>query len=809
MRRLRTFLISCHRFGASRSLIGLSATILIHIPLALATEAPPSSIASRPTGGVHPLVQSLSQNHPMPQTLISVNGFLGEGGISPAISVLGVFLSLCLFALTGSLAWSYNLRKQVISRNSELRTQVENRKRAERDFKETRENFENLVANLPGVVFRTLPDENSSLEFISDRIEEVTGYTQESFLGPAGKSLLDIVHPEDRVARELALRRSIRDRRPYEIEYRLLHSEGEIRWVFEKGRPNYDEDGQVCSLIGYLSDNTPHKEAVTRLMSFVQENEKQNVALEIALEEARSAKKAKSEFLAAMSHEIRTPMNGILGMTDLLLDTSLSAVQRDYTETVQRSAEGLLGILNDILDYSKIEAGKLEMESIPFDLRQVVEESVELVCELAISKNLDIGYRMDPSIPSRLIGDPTRIRQVLLNYLNNAVKFSSEGTIFVEVARDGDRHGRIPVRLEVTDEGIGIPQERLDVLFQSFSQVDASTSRRYGGTGLGLAICKKIVSMMGGEVGVRSQEGVGSNFWASVPFEAAKDATDEVEEIRFPGRRAVVVEPNDRIRSSLCVELERMGFECEEMSEIESFLDACRSGALASPSYDVLFCETKRVPEGVNGLLREIEGRPEFRDISLVDLVSRKEAVQIYREESSRHIHLAKPIFRKRLLLALTSALGESQKLPAHLQAESSSDILAEWSRPPRILLVEDNPINQKLSLKLLEKFGYDCELAGDGQSALDRFANAEFDLILMDCQMPGMDGYEATREIRRVEESADWRIPIVALTAHAMKGDRERCLDAGMDDYLAKPIQPSDLKSTIEKWLRENPRST
>ncbi len=724
-------------------------------------------------------------------------------------SVMFGLLVLSLLLLGAAIGWGCRLKSQMTRRTRELESQVESRRIVEKIVEESQENFKNLVSNLPGVAFRALTDDQSTLEFVSNRIEELTGYPPSSFLEGSGKPLFDLLHPEDRVARELAIKRSIRDRSPYQIEYRILDKAGATKWVVERGQSNVNQSGEVGSLIGYLSDNTSHKEAVTRLMAFVQENEKQNVALEVALDEAKSAKRAKSEFLAAMSHEVRTPMNGILGMTDLLLDTPLDTNQRDYAQTVQRSAQGLLSILNDILDFSKIEAGRMEVEEIPFDLRQVVEESLELVIELATPKGVELGYRMDSTVPEKIIGDPTRIRQVLLNYLNNAVKFSEEGAIFVDVSTNESRSGGPMVQIEVSDDGIGIPPDRIGLLFESFSQVDASTSRKYGGTGLGLAICKKILGMMDGEVGVESTEGVGSTFWATFPLKHTDESKDVRKILEFIGKNVVVVEPNKKIRASICEELQGLGMTTEEVEGFESLQDSVNSGEFKDSHFDLVISDMDQSVSTPYESIQRLKALDPFAGSGLIMLVPRKEVARLFKDESEGVGFLAKPIFRKRLIQALTSVLGSEIRDENILEISPEPQIRNQWDHTPRILLVEDNPVNQKLSTKLLEKFGYLCDLASDGMEAFKLFQCIKYDLILMDCQMPGVDGYDTTRMIRQTETALGDHIPIVALTANAMKGDREKCLEAGMDDYLAKPIESASLREMIDRWLSANAKSS
>jgi two-component system sensor histidine kinase/response regulator len=526
--------------------------------------------------------------------------------------------------------------------------------------------------------------------------------------------------------------------------------------------------------------------------------------LESARRVAEMANRAKSEFLANMSHEIRTPMNGVIGMATLLLDAGLTPVQHEYAQAILSSGEALLAIINDILDLSKIEAGKLELECTDMDLREIVEGVAQLLALQADEKGLELIVQIHGGVPDYLRGDPMRLRQVLTNLVGNAVKFTAAGEVLIQVEPIRVQDGRARLRFTVSDTGIGIPADRRELLFQPFQQLDGSTTRRFGGTGLGLSIARRLAEMMGGEIGVESEPGRGSRFWFTVDCECRDEPPRFETQAARAGRRILVVDDNANNRMSLAGQLRRFGFAHELATDGAEAIEALHQAARAGTPFDLAIIDFQM--PGINGfeLGRRIKSDPRLAGTHLVMLTSageRSEATQY--ADVGFDAYLLKPA-KASVLLDCLLAVFDPNALQWHQQTgrlitkQTLQD--ARGRLQGRILLAEDQPVNQRVAQAMLEQLGCRVDIAADGRRAVQACIEKDYDLVLMDCQMPEMDGFEATRAIRALEKCRN--IPIVALTANTMAGDRGKCLAAGMNEHLAKPIDRTLLIDLLRKFL-------
>lgn len=660
---------------------------------------------------------------------------------------------------------------------------ITERKKTEEALLESEERFRGFMDNSPAVAF--MKDEQGRYVYINKPFEQRLEMRREDVIG---KTDSDIWSPE--IAKPWR-----------EADCTVLSTNTARELIETSPMP----DGTICS---WLSYKFPLRDARQNLfLACISLDISDRVRAEEELNKAKAAAEAanvaKSEFLANMSHEIRTPMNGIIGMTELALSTDLSPEQQEYIDLVRVSADSLLAIINDILDFSKIEAGKLTLERVAFNLVDILSDTLRALALPAHAKGLELICHIASDVPQMLIGDPIRLRQIVINLVNNAIKFTAQGEVAIRIATRSQMGDEIGLHFTVSDTGIGIPKAKQHAIFEAFSQADSSTSRKYGGTGLGLAISSQLVEMMNGQMGVESEEGKGSAFFFTATFGFAQSRDKSEESIRqagLKGLRALIADDNATSLAMLKENLLDWGMQVVTASGGRSAIEEIGQAKARGESFDLILLDMK-MPETDGFMVAEsIKQQPEISEATIMMLTSEDSHNMTARCEASGFgNHIMKPVFASQLSNAIRSSLGEvSHSIKAKTKPRQSTPTNGRYLS---ILLAEDNPVNQRLAVRILEKRGHKVTVAANGKAAIEAYENQSFDVILMDVQMPEMNGFEATSIIRQKQKASGKYLPIIAMTAHALNGDRERCLEAGMDDYISKPIKPAELMEVIENF--------
>lgn len=683
--------------------------------------------------------------------------------------------------------------------------QITDQDHADVALQQSEARYRSVINNIREIIFQT--DHEGFWTFLNPAWTTVMGFSVEESLNTC---YLDYIHPSDHdQVIHLFWPLISREQEYCRHEIRCQTKTGNLCWLEVYACAALDPEGNVTGVLGVLNDITERKRVEAEEKKQREQLAQQNLALEQARRQAERASQMKSTFLATMSHEIRTPLNGVLGMASLLMDTDLNAEQRDFVDTIRASGETLLSLINEILDFSKLEAGEMELEILDFDLNTCVEEVADLLAPSAQMKKLELVILVDQELPTTLKGDVSRLRQVLTNLVSNAIKFTTTGSVVIEASLQAKTESTVTITFSVLDTGIGIPPEAQQKLFKPFSQLDASTTRRYGGTGLGLAISRQLVELMGGEIGVESQLGEGSRFWFTLTFErpCGKDP-QQLLPMTLKGVKALVVDDNAMSRYMIGYYLSGLGMTVDEADGALGAMEKLRQQAAIAAPYHLVILERQLPEMDGEALGHQIKADPLLQNTHLMMMTTLDQHEEARRAlESGFSAYLVKPVKQSRLLDGVLSILDNTI---SPLKTDSFARYLFPDSQPPqelnqpplklKILLVEDNVVNQKVTLNQLKSLGYTADVAANGQEALQMLDHIPYDVVFMDCQMPVLDGYSTTQAIRRLE-GHDRRIVIIALTANALREDRVRCIHAGMDDYLSKPILKDKLATKLNYW--------
>jgi PAS domain S-box-containing protein len=669
-------------------------------------------------------------------------------------------------------------------------------------LKDSEENFRNMFLKHAAIMMLIDPVTGKIIEANTSAIA-FYGYAETDLIGMNFSDLNTL--PPDNICDATATEATLQDQKCLVFTQSL--STGEIRNVEVHSSP-IDQHGKMI-LFSIIHDITERKRVQQELIDTNRHLQEANAKATEMAAKAELANAAKSEFLANMSHEIRTPMNGVIGMTGLLMDTELSSEQQKYAEIVHSSGETLLALINDILDFSKIEARKLELDLLDFDLNVTMEETLGMLANRAHSANLELICDISQEVPDSLRGDQGRLRQVIVNLVGNAIKFTSEGEVVIRVRLLSETESKAVLLFEIEDTGIGIPEDKIHLLFAPFTQVDGTTTRKYGGTGLGLAISKQLVELMGGRIGVKSNEGSGSTFWFTATLEK-RSGSNRVTDKKLGNLqniKALVVDDNETNRLLLAALLKSWGCRFEMSHDGTHALELLRRASASGAPFEVAILDMAM--PGMDGveLGRRIKADPSIAETPMIMMSSMEGAANESNvKEMGFSGYLNKPVRQSELFDLLATVLGraavtENRRI---VNIPEINAVPVSEKQDIQILLVEDNPTNQVVALAMLKKLGYKAKVTSNGREAITALQNMRYDIILMDCQMPEMDGFEATRRIRQGESGRRYtNVPIIAMTAHAMKGDKELCLEAGMNDYLAKPVKSEELSKLIAQWTR------